>query len=59
MPVPTAASAVADGLLQRSIDRRELGVELYADAVHDGDDGKLNTSRDQSIFDGCRARFVS
>jgi hypothetical protein len=61
MPVPVQRQAlqVANGLLQRTIDRGELGVELYADPIHDGDNRKRNTSRDQSIFDCGRARFVS
>jgi hypothetical protein len=47
------------GLFQRSVDRGELGVQLGADAVHDGDDRKRDTGRDQSIFDCRSAGLVS
>ena len=46
-------------LVQRSIDRSELGIELGAEPVHDGDDGKRNAGCDQAILDGGRAGFVS
>jgi hypothetical protein len=44
-------------LFQRGVDRREPGIQLGADAVHDGNDGKRNPSGDQSIFD-CRGRCL-
>jgi hypothetical protein len=51
--VPVFFEGGGRSLFQRGVDRRELGVQLAADAVHDGDDGKRNASGDQSIFD-CR-----
>jgi hypothetical protein len=50
---------VRRGLFQRGIDRGELGVELGAEPVHDGDDGERNASSDQAILDGGRAGLVS
>jgi hypothetical protein len=45
-------------LLQRTVDRSELGVQLSAEAIHDGDNREGNASGDQSVFDRGRARFV-
>jgi hypothetical protein len=45
-------------LLQRTIDRGELAVELGAKPVHDRDDGKRDASCDQPILDGGCAGFV-
>jgi hypothetical protein len=45
-------------LFQRSVDRRELGVQLAADAVHDGYDDKRDSSGKQSIFDRRSAGLV-
>jgi hypothetical protein len=45
-------------LLQRTIDRGELAVELGAEPVHDRDDGKRDASCDQPILDGGCAGFV-
>jgi hypothetical protein len=46
-------------LFQRAADRRKFGVQLGAEAVHNGDDGKRNTSGDQSVFDCRSAGLVS
>ena len=46
-------------LLQRTIDRGELAVELGAKPVHDRDDRKRDASCDQPILDGGCAGFVS
>ena len=51
--------ASGSGLLQRSIDRGELAVELGAKPVHGRNDGKRDASGDQPILDGGCARFVS
>jgi hypothetical protein len=50
---------IDSALFQRTVDRRELGVQMGTDAVHGGDDGKRNTSGDQSIFDCRSAGLVS
>ena len=47
------------GLFQRTIDRRELGIELGAQPVHGNDNSERDTRRDQAILDGCRAGLVS
>ena len=36
----------------------ERDVQLGADALNDGDDRNCNTSRDEGVLDGGRARFV-
>jgi hypothetical protein len=46
-------------LFQRSVDRGELGIELASEPIDDGDDGKGNSSGNQTIFDGGRAGLVS
>ena len=45
-------------LLQRGIDRRELGVEVRTEAVHHGNDRERDARRDQAIFDRGRPRFI-
>jgi hypothetical protein len=45
-------------LLQRTVDRSELGIQLSAEAIHDGDNREGNASGDQSVFDRGRARFL-
>src|SRR5882724_10215984 len=45
-------------LLQRAIDRRELGVEVAAQTVHDRDDRKRDTGRDQTVFNRGRSRLI-
>ena len=45
-------------LLQRRIDRRELGAQLGAEPVHDGDDRQRNTGRNQAVLNGGRCGFV-
>ena len=42
-------------LFYRRADRRELGVEPGAYALHGGDDDDADTGRDQAIFDRGRA----
>src|ERR1700759_831234 len=37
-------------LLQRGVDRGELGVQLGAEAVDDSDDGKRNAGCNQAVF---------
>ena len=53
-----AISQAVRGLLQRTIDRGELAVELGAKPVHDRDDGKRDASCDQPVLDGGCAGFV-
>jgi len=45
-------------LFQRGVDRRELRVEVRADAIHHGDDSERNARRDQTVLDGGRAGLV-
>src|SRR5262249_15561649 len=45
-------------LLQRSVDRGELVVQVGAESVNDGNDRKRNAGRNQAVFDRGRARFV-
>jgi hypothetical protein len=45
-------------LFQRGVDRRELGVEVRADAIHHGDDRERDAGRDQSVLDCGRAGLV-
>jgi hypothetical protein len=40
----------AQALPQRIVDRSELGVELGAEPVHDGNDGERNAGCDKSEF---------
>ena len=47
-----------DCLLQRRVERRELGVERAAETVHDGDDGQRDAGGDQAVFDGGGAGFI-
>ena len=47
-----------DCLLQRRVERRELGVERAAETVHDGDDGQRDAGGDQAVFDGRGAALV-
>jgi hypothetical protein len=53
---------IGEGLVARLFqlrrDRRELGVQLGADAVDDGDDGNGNPGGDQAIFNGGRSGFI-
>ena len=50
--------SVSCDLLQLRRDRRELGVELCADAVHGGNDDDGNASGDQAVFD-CRGSGIA
>jgi hypothetical protein len=50
--------ATGDVLLQRRIERRELGVERGAQTVHRSDDRERNASGDQAVFNGGGAAFV-
>jgi len=52
------ASYVSRFLFQRAVDRRELRVEVRADAIHHGDDRERDAGRDQSVLDGGRAGLV-
>jgi len=45
-------------LFQRGVDRRELRVEVRADAIHHGDDSERDARSDQSVLDGGRAGLV-
>src|ERR1041385_1738845 len=45
-------------LFQRAVDRRELGVQGAAEAVHDRDDGERDAGGDQSVFDGGGAGLI-
>src|SRR5262245_46860859 len=45
-------------LVERVLHRREGGLQLRAEALHDGDNGNRNAGRDQAILDGGRARLV-
>ena len=50
--------ANSGGLLQLRRDRRELGVQLGAYAVHDRDDGEPNASCDEAVFNRGGPGFV-
>jgi hypothetical protein len=45
-------------LLQRRVDRCELGIELGANALNRGDDRECNTAGDQAIFDRGGAALI-
>jgi hypothetical protein len=45
-------------LFKGVVDRRELGVELGAEPVNDGDDGKRDPGCDQAILDGGGTGFI-
>jgi hypothetical protein len=45
-------------LLQRAVDRGELGIELRAQPIYGCNDGKRNTGRNQAILDGRSGCFV-
>lgn len=45
-------------LLQRRVERRELGVERAAETIHGGNDRKCDAGGDQTVFDGGGATFV-
>jgi hypothetical protein len=47
-----------DCLLQRSIDRREVGVQRGAEGVDRRDNGERDPCRDQTVFDRRRTRFI-
>src|SRR6185312_13346473 len=46
------------GLFQLGRDAAEVGVQLRADRVDDGDDGNRDASSDQTVFDRGRTRLV-
>jgi len=48
----------ASTLVQLRRDRRELGIQFGAKAVHNRDDCDRNASGDEAILDGGRARLV-
>src|SRR5438445_11661671 len=45
-------------LLERAVDRSELGVQSGAEAVDGGNDRQRNASGDQAVFDGGGAGLV-
>src|ERR1700686_4134677 len=45
-------------LLQRGIDRGELGIQAGAEAVDDGDDRERNAGGNQTVFDGGGAGLI-
>src|SRR5262249_41006569 len=47
-----------EGLLQRGRDAAERGVQLGADALHNGDDRNRDAGGDEAVFDGGRTRLV-
>ena len=49
---------VRQKLLQRAVDRGELGIELGAQSIDDCDDGQRNAGRNQAILDGRGGCFV-
>jgi hypothetical protein len=53
-----ATESFEERLLQRGIERRELGVEGRTQAIHHGDDRERDARRDQTIFDRGRPRFI-
>src|SRR6516164_9254695 len=59
---PGSTEAFASGskrrLLQRGVDRVELGIQVAAEAVDDSDNGERNAGRDEAIFDGGSAGLV-
>jgi hypothetical protein len=52
------AQKAGGALLQRSVDRRELGAEFTTETVYGGNDRKRNASGDQSVLNGRCATFV-
>ena len=46
------------GLVKLRRNRRKLGIQLGAEAVHDGDNRNGDASGDQAVFDGGGAGFV-
>jgi hypothetical protein len=44
-------------LFQRGADRGEIGTELTADALNGDDDRDGDAGGDQTVFNGCCARF--
>ena len=50
--------ANSGGLLQLRRDRRELGVQLGAKAVHNRNDGERNASCDEAVFNRGGPGFV-
>ena len=53
-----ARPATRSVLLQRRIDRRELGVERCTQTVHRSDDRERNSGSDQAVFDRGGAALV-
>jgi hypothetical protein len=53
-----ALSLSHERLLQRGVDRGELGVQVGAEAVDHSDDREGDAGSDQSIFDGGSASLV-
>ena len=52
VPGAFAARSVRARLLQRAVDRGELGVQRGAEAVDDGDDRERDAGGNQAVFDG-------
>ena len=57
MPEPSATELNAF-LVERVLNRRERGLQLGAEALHDGDDGNGNTRRDQAVLNGRRTGLI-
>jgi hypothetical protein len=57
-PVVYRLRFVPSFLLQRTVDRTELGVELRSDTLNRSDDRKCDAAGDQAIFDRRRARLI-
>src|SRR5262249_53785014 len=58
MPGPFASYARNTRLLQRAVDRGELGVQVAAEAIDDRDDRQRNAGSNQAIFDRGGAGLV-
>jgi hypothetical protein len=57
-PVTGCPDRAAEELLQRGVDRGELGSEVRAESIYDGNDRERNAGGNQAILDGRRAAFV-
>src|ERR1044072_702595 len=56
--LPGPLVPVGDNLLQRSVDRGELRVQVGAEAIDDRDDRERDPRSNQAVFDGGGARLV-
>src|ERR1700682_3318066 len=55
---PSVMLSRSPSLLQRGVNRGELGVQGGAEAVDRGNNRNRNAGRDQAVFNGGSARFV-